>query len=53
MIRRLSKFLQDPQNYPARSGLPRVGVCRWRSAQRLQAINDIPMTLPEASRAGG
>ena len=56
MIHRLSKFLKDPQItlrvQAYRAG--RVYVDGEVRTPGLQAINDIPMTLPEAiSRAGG
>ena len=56
MVRRLSKFLRDPQVtlrvQVYRAG--RVYIDGEVKTPGLQAINDIPMTLPEAiSRAGG
>ena len=56
LVRRLSKFLKDPQVtlrvQAYRAG--RVYVDGEVKTPELQAINDIPMTLPEAiSRAGG
>ena len=56
LVRRLSKFLKDPQVtlrvQAYRAG--RVYVDGEVKTPGLQAINDIPMTLPEAiSRAGG
>jgi len=56
LVRRLSKFLKDPQVtlrvQAYRAG--RVYIDGEVKTPGLQAINDIPMTLPEAiSRAGG